>query len=136
MDKKKKKKGFTLVEMVIVVAIIAILAAVIAPNAIKQINKARVSADIANAKQIATKLMEAAANGTITSDATNADIPSNVMSDVPSVKAVSGGKFVYTYDSTNGTVTVSVQDGTDTNAKYYQLYPTVSTTNGSPYANQ
>jgi len=40
----KKKKGFTLVELLVVIAIIGILAAVIAPNAFRAIEKSKVSA--------------------------------------------------------------------------------------------
>lgn len=40
----KNKKGFTLVELLVVIAIIAILAAVVAPNAFKAIEKSKVTA--------------------------------------------------------------------------------------------
>ncbi|GAA0717701.1 prepilin-type N-terminal cleavage/methylation domain-containing protein [Clostridium malenominatum] len=40
---KRTKKGFTLVELLVVIAIIAILAAIIAPNAFKAIEKSKVA---------------------------------------------------------------------------------------------
>ncbi|MBU5485338.1 type II secretion system protein GspG [Clostridium sp. MSJ-11] len=40
---KKIKRGFTLVELLVVIAIIAILAAIIAPNAFKAIEKSKVA---------------------------------------------------------------------------------------------
>lgn len=40
----KNKKGFTLVELLVVIAIIAILAAVVAPNAFKAIEKSKITA--------------------------------------------------------------------------------------------
>ena len=49
-----KKKGFTLVEIMIVVAIIAILAAVAIPNFIRYRNDSRTAACIANMKQLQT----------------------------------------------------------------------------------
>jgi type IV pilus assembly protein PilA len=52
-NKKRKNKGFTLVELIIVIAILAVIAAVAAPNLIGNIKKARVTADISNAKVIA-----------------------------------------------------------------------------------
>ena len=51
---KKKNKGFSLVELIIVIAIMAILAGALAPALIKYINKSRRSADISNADTIRT----------------------------------------------------------------------------------
>lgn len=48
----KKKKGFTLVELLVVIAIIAVLAAVVAPNAFQAIEKSKVSAVISDYKAI------------------------------------------------------------------------------------
>ena len=48
-----KKKGFTLIEIMIVVAIIALLAAIGIPNFVKYRNRARVGACTANLIQIA-----------------------------------------------------------------------------------
>lgn len=42
---KKNKKGFTLVELIIVIAIIVILAAVLAPQYIRYVEKSRVATD-------------------------------------------------------------------------------------------
>ena len=46
MKKRKNKKGFTIVELVIVIAVIAILAAVLIPTFSSLIKKANESADI------------------------------------------------------------------------------------------
>lgn len=48
----KRKKGFTLIELIIVIAIIAILAAIAIPNFLAIQRKARIKADIATAKNI------------------------------------------------------------------------------------
>lgn len=48
MRKMKNKKGFTLMEMLIVVAIIAILVAIAIPTFASSLNKARVATDEAN----------------------------------------------------------------------------------------
>ncbi|WP_027626691.1 type II secretion system protein GspG [Clostridium lundense] len=51
---KKIKKGFTLVELLVVIAIIAILAAIIAPNAFKAIEKSKVATIESDYKAIKT----------------------------------------------------------------------------------
>ena len=48
----KRKKGFTLIELIIVIAIIAILSAIAIPNFLAIQRKARVKADIATGKTI------------------------------------------------------------------------------------
>lgn len=56
---KKNNKGFSLVELIIVIAIMAILAGALAPALIKYINKSRRSADISNADTIRTAIQTA-----------------------------------------------------------------------------
>ena len=53
---KKKKGGFTLIELIIVIAIIAILAAVALPKFAEIRENANVKADISNAKNIQSEV--------------------------------------------------------------------------------
>ena len=50
MNVKKNKKGFTLMEMLIVVAIIAVLVAIAIPVLSNNLHKAKVAADWANVR--------------------------------------------------------------------------------------
>ncbi|MCE5221057.1 MAG: prepilin-type N-terminal cleavage/methylation domain-containing protein [Clostridium sp.] len=60
---KKKKKGFTLVELIIVIAIIAILASIAIPKFAEIREDANVKADIATAKAIQSAVTVAVTNG-------------------------------------------------------------------------
>ena len=57
-----KNKGFSLVELIIVIAIMAILAAAIAPALIRYIDKSRRSDDVAAAETVNTATQAALAN--------------------------------------------------------------------------
>ena len=52
MKKAAVKRGFTLVEMLVVIAIIAVLVAVIIPTTANSTNKAKAAADAANLRNI------------------------------------------------------------------------------------
>ena len=72
MKKLKEKKGFTLIEMIIVIAIIAIVIALIAPNLQKYLNTAKQTTANAGAKTIYTSansyLVELYTEGTVVGD--------------------------------------------------------------------
>ena len=53
---KKNEKGFTLVELVIVVAILAILAALLVPRIMGNVEDAKKSRELANARTIASEI--------------------------------------------------------------------------------
>lgn len=63
MKKLKNSKGFTLMEMLIVVAIIAILVAIAIPTFTNQLEKAREATDLANLRGAYAEVMASALTG-------------------------------------------------------------------------
>ena len=57
MNKKNNKKGFTLAELLIVVAIIAVLVAIAIPIFTKQLEKSRESTDLSNVRSAAAQVV-------------------------------------------------------------------------------
>ncbi len=70
---RKNNKGFSLVELIIVIAIIAILAAVLAPQFIRFLDDAEISTDIAKATNIETVINTLFASNDIEFDPTDTD---------------------------------------------------------------
>lgn len=126
-NNKKKKKGFTLIELIIVIAIIAILAAVAIPKFGQVRKNANVKSDVANAKTIANAVTSLIAENKLTvptadagltidstTDATDSGKIEAYLQNVPTVKSVSGATNFVVLIDTNGGVTVKAgtKDGT------------------------
>lgn len=98
MKKKEgKNKGFSLVELIVVIAIMAILAIVIAPQVMKYIGKSKDSVDDSNISLYKTAITtalsdeaifsEVVTKGTYSFDVTNAGIDTKVATDIPKFSA-------------------------------------------------
>ena len=61
-QKKSNNKGFSLVELIVVIAIMAVLVGVLAPTLIKNVEKSRESKDVQNLAEIQRAIVTAMAN--------------------------------------------------------------------------
>ena len=104
---KMNKKGFTLIEMLVVIAIIAILVAIIVPTVANSTKKASCAANAANIRSVAAEIaiLDLTTEGGITIPATG--LPTGITA--PTMKTVtgfgSGTDWVVTKGSTEYTVT-------------------------------
>lgn len=119
-NKRNKKRGFTLIELIIVIAIIAILAAIAVPAFGKIREKANVSSDVANARTIYSLVATEIANdkiqlptgeGEVTywlgKVGTNNTNIRTMIDPAPQVKAYQDHVFVVTLDK-DGTIQIDI----------------------------
>lgn len=110
---KKNNKGFSLVELIVVIAIMIVLVAVLAPVFTKYVEQSRRATDVTNANAIAEAVLVDAADGTIKANETKvvaSGIPSSIKS-APVTKGdavAKGATFTYEYTKSSNTVSVYV----------------------------
>lgn len=68
--KQKNNKGFSLVELIVVIAIMAVLVGVLAPQFIKYVERSRQSTDLQNVQELKSAIEADIADGEITADVT------------------------------------------------------------------
>ena len=131
-QKKLNNKGFSLVELIIVIAIMAVLIGLLAPQFIKYVQRSKYSTDVKNGQEIATviqtliadnKLKEnksdIAASGSAIMDEAK---KSNLLSEVPVSKVSDKNQFYATYDVKSGKVVVKIGEAASGSA-VSQIYP-------------
>jgi prepilin-type N-terminal cleavage/methylation domain len=125
--KLKNKKGFTLVEMIVVIAIIAILIALLAPNVARMIENAQRTADAAKAKTIMS---------TAQAYATEAITSNNAINGGGALTAISGNYIIH-LDGNRASGSGSVSDIADQLEKfYYNLNDTGAAPNAPSYISE
>ncbi|MDE6433723.1 MAG: type II secretion system GspH family protein [Lachnospiraceae bacterium] len=141
----RKNRGFSLVELLVVMAIIAVIAGVLAPALIRYVNKARLSSDIDTGKEIAKAILAAVTEEDVKDNAVEHADPHPVedmdgddfkdkVYEILSVNTVKGKakkdvdgnvmqngtpQFYYTLDTSKSKIEI-YYGGTDAD---YQVYP-------------
>lgn len=98
--KKMNNKGFSLVELIIVIAIMAILAGALAPALIKYIASSRRSADVNNANTLATAITSALQDEDAYNDAASSYASGSVI--VPDSTNASGSFWALVDENCSG----------------------------------
>lgn len=107
--KKLNNKGFSLVELIIVIAIMVILVVVIAPQYTKFVSNSRIAADVQTAQALATAIDVAVANDEKPFTDSGLDFTKiSGVTEMPTSKYYSGTAFAVTGDNTNGVSKITV----------------------------
>lgn len=125
VGRKKKKKGFTLMELLVSLGIIAALSMMVAPMIMGKVDEAKVKADISNANAIAVAVKsELLAGETFTSPITGQPLTdlANDYFDGKLPKPQSMGTD-FLISITGNKVTVSVTVGEGQESKVTTFYP-------------
>lgn len=118
--KQKNNKGFSLVELIVVIAIMAVLVGVLAPQLIKYVEKSREATDIQNCDSIASTLksyysdkeetatINVTLSGTGVAGDTAALSDAGITSNNTKLKGKNWTSIAMAFDPTTGTVTYTI----------------------------
>lgn len=115
INKMKNKKGFTLVELIIVLAVLVIIAAIAVPRFAKVQNDAKIDADYTTAKTIAkaVEMYMASTDGYNLGDTVTMSgiVSAGFLNSTPKEQYFDASSFSFSIDSSTGVITVTAKDG-------------------------
>lgn len=107
----KNNKGFSLVELIIVIAIMAILVGVMAPQLIKYIEKTNVSSDVQLCKTLKTAMETAATDAAVANETAYTPFKTNDSGDTSSFTNPGGTVYMSSLEETLGVKNISDLNG-------------------------
>lgn len=131
-ERKLNNKGFSLVELIIVIAIMVILVVVIAPQYTKFVKNSRIAGDVQTAQAAATAIDVAVAEGKTGMFTAGGEYQSGITDpiDLSTMTSKMGGTFIIKGSDSEGVSKIYLKNPSGEAAKEYECYPNPDVSSG------